>query len=214
VGKHYHYLVINPWVLPLQKPHPPVWIPGISSPETIEWAARHRYPYIALNTTLDVTPDMWKLYRDTAEQEGYTPTSENFGYAIRAVVADSDERAYEEGKHFYWQLGSAFGRSPNHWLQPPGYSTRRAARTTMAFARDTYGDVGYDKARELYQIVTGSPDTVIKKLKHVVDVVNPAWLSLWAREGPMSHGVASRCLELLGREVIPAIKAYVPQPER
>ena len=51
-GKHYHYRVVNPWMLPLQKPHPPIWVPGIASPETIIWAARHRYPYLALNTSL------------------------------------------------------------------------------------------------------------------------------------------------------------------
>ena len=27
-GKHFHYRFVNPWVLPLQKPHPPIWIPG------------------------------------------------------------------------------------------------------------------------------------------------------------------------------------------
>src|SRR6202140_5205604 len=27
-GKHYHFRNVNPWVLPLQRPHPPFWIPG------------------------------------------------------------------------------------------------------------------------------------------------------------------------------------------
>ena len=27
-GKHYQYRVVNPWMLPVQKPHPPVWVPG------------------------------------------------------------------------------------------------------------------------------------------------------------------------------------------
>ena len=47
-GKHYHYRIVNPWVMPLQKPHPPVWIPGVASPESVVWAAKHKYPYIAL----------------------------------------------------------------------------------------------------------------------------------------------------------------------
>ena len=59
--------------------------------------------------------------------------------------------------------------------------------------------------------MTGAPDTVIKKLKHMIDVVDPAWLILWPREGPMSHDIAVRGMELLGTEVIPAIKGYVPQ---
>ena len=30
-GKHFHYRVVNPWMLPLQKPHPPIWVPGIAA---------------------------------------------------------------------------------------------------------------------------------------------------------------------------------------
>ena len=31
-GKHFHYRHVNPWVLPLQEPHPPFWIPGLNQP--------------------------------------------------------------------------------------------------------------------------------------------------------------------------------------
>jgi len=44
-GKHYHLRVVNPWQLPLQKPHPPIWAAGILSPETIRWAAKQRITY-------------------------------------------------------------------------------------------------------------------------------------------------------------------------
>jgi alkanesulfonate monooxygenase SsuD/methylene tetrahydromethanopterin reductase-like flavin-dependent oxidoreductase (luciferase family) len=60
-------------------------------------------------------------------------------------------------------------------------------------------------------VITGTPDQVIAKLQKVIDVVNPAWLVLWAREGLMPHVAAMRCLELLGKEVIPAIKDYHPK---
>src|SRR5438552_535617 len=41
-GKHYHLRVVNPWQLPLQKPHPPIWAAGIVSPDAIRWAAEVR----------------------------------------------------------------------------------------------------------------------------------------------------------------------------
>ena len=212
-GKHYHYRVVNPWMLPLQKPHPPIWVPGIASPETIMWAARHRYPYLALNTSLEVTPRIWKLYAETAAEEGYQATPEHYGYMIRICVADSDAEAYELGRNFYWQLGRTFGRVPLHWQRPPGYMSRTAMSSQQTALRDAYGDIGYEQAQEVQQVITGTPDTVIAKLQKVIDVVNPAWLVLWAREGLMSHAAAMRCLELLGKEVIPAIKAYQPKIE-
>ncbi len=208
-GNHFHYRTINPWVLPVQKPHPPIWVPGITSPETIIWAARHRYTYIAQNTSLEGTPHIWKLYEDTAAEEGYTPTRDNFGYLQRIFVADTDEKAYEEGRHFYWQLGRTFGRSPAQWRTPPGYRSKAAEMSKASITEAAYGSIGYEDAQQIGQVITGSPDTVTRKLKTMLDVVDPSWLVLWAREGPMGHGPAMRCLELLGQEVIPAIKEHV-----
>ena len=54
-GKHFHYRHVNPWALPYQKPHPPMWIPGVLSPETARWCAEHRYPYLGLGTALGPT---------------------------------------------------------------------------------------------------------------------------------------------------------------
>src|SRR6266446_2826559 len=56
----------------------------------------------------------------------FTATAEQRGYVIRVSVADTDEQAYEEGKHFYWQLGTSFGGPPRHWQAPPGYISREA----------------------------------------------------------------------------------------
>jgi alkanesulfonate monooxygenase SsuD/methylene tetrahydromethanopterin reductase-like flavin-dependent oxidoreductase (luciferase family) len=45
-GQHYHFRHVNPWCLPLQKPHPPIWVPGTASPETAIWAGRLGYTYV------------------------------------------------------------------------------------------------------------------------------------------------------------------------
>ena len=225
-GKHYQFRVVNPWVMPMQKPHPPIWIPGVVSPESVIWAARHRYPYVALAPPLDLISEIYDLYDKIAEEEGYTPTSENRGYAVRINVADSDEKAYEEGKNFYWQLGTSFGVAPRHWQAPPGYITRTAAQSGRQTRRDATRNItpdnitpggpslDYQEAHATHQIVTGNPDTVIEKLKRIIDVVDPAYLVLWGREGPMSHQVAMRCIDLLSQEVIPAVKEYQADREK
>ena len=70
-GTHYQHRVVNPWAVPLQKPYPRVWIPGVISKETIIWAAQQRYPYIALNTSIEQTKKIWELYDQVALQNGY-----------------------------------------------------------------------------------------------------------------------------------------------
>ena len=71
---------VNPWVLPLQKPHPPIWIPGLISPETVKWCAEHRYPYVALATLLEPDPRAVEHVRQARALSGYQAGPENFGY--------------------------------------------------------------------------------------------------------------------------------------
>ena len=66
----------------------------------------------------------------------------------------------------------------------------------------------YDEAQATGQIITGTPATVIEKLKKVIDLIDPGYIVLWGREGPMSHKVAMRSIDLMTQEVIPAIKEY------
>src|SRR5438552_1131434 len=48
-GKYTQLRYVNIWPRPIQKPHPPVWIPGTGSVETWEWVARHDYSYSFLS---------------------------------------------------------------------------------------------------------------------------------------------------------------------
>ena len=214
-GKHYHYRVVNPWMMPLQKPHPPIWIPGVASSESVVWAAKHRYPYVALAPAMDLLRGIYDLYDETAKADGWTPTDEHRAYAIRINVADTDEKAYEEGKNFYWQLGTSFGVTPSHWQAPPGYISKSSAQGAREVARRAAANITpggpnlpYEEAQASVQIITGNPDTVIKKLKKIIDLIDPGYIVLWGREGPMSHKVAMRCIDLMSQEVIPAIKEY------
>ena len=43
-GKHYQYRYVNPWARPYQKPHPPIWLPGVVSKDSLLWAAKKPDP--------------------------------------------------------------------------------------------------------------------------------------------------------------------------
>jgi alkanesulfonate monooxygenase SsuD/methylene tetrahydromethanopterin reductase-like flavin-dependent oxidoreductase (luciferase family) len=139
-GKHFNYRYINPWVLPYQKPHPPIWIPGVISPETVIWCAEHRYPYIGLGTALHSTVELWNLYQQTAAREGYTAGPENFGYLQQIHVSDTEEKAQEEGKASLFGGGAANFSRPE-WTLPPGYNSKEATRRLARQATE-YGFLG------------------------------------------------------------------------
>jgi hypothetical protein len=66
----------------------------------------------------------------------------------------------------------------------------------------------YDAAIRAGLIVTGSPKTIIQKFKHIIDRTDPGYLTFWAREGKKPHDATMRGIELLGREVIPALREH------
>ena len=229
-GKHFHFRNVNPWVLPLQTPHPPFWIPGLISPDTVRWCAQRRYPYIALATRLEPTLELWDLYSQAAAREGYQAGPENFGYLQPVLVADTQERAEELGKRILF--GGAFAHFARpEWMFPPGYNskeaTRRLARTNFganAAAKPLYGEGGeesdetveavkrtiYDSYPEVLKdlvMIAGTPDNVIPKLKKVLDILRPGIFSFWL-DGPVPAEDRLRCLELLNRDVIPALREY------
>jgi alkanesulfonate monooxygenase SsuD/methylene tetrahydromethanopterin reductase-like flavin-dependent oxidoreductase (luciferase family) len=240
-GKHFHYRHVNPWALPYQKPHPPMWIPGVLSPETIVWAAEHGYPYIGLGTSMAATCDMWDLYADTAEAAGYQAGSENFGYLLPTLVADTDEKAQELGKGFIFGGGqSAFSR-PEYTL-PPGYNSKEAIRRLASQPGGTWLGVdrkklmasatgsddedrpatdfdevrrkllgGYEKAQRNYQTVVGSPETVITKVKQMMRLIRPGAFIFFGPQGPVSNEDRMRSLELMGEVVMPEMKAYAKE---
>jgi len=205
-GKHFQYRVVNPWALPLQKPHPPVMVPGTASPETVVWAAQHRYPYVVLGSFLEQTKELIEIYRETAEEVGYQMGPEHIGYLIRVFVADSEKKALDEGLNFFWQKG-ALAKQPREWMAPPGYATVDVAgiRRLRAVSRPFDGLV-YQEAQDNYQVVVGTPDQVIQKLRYVRDLLGAGHMCLWAMDGHMTHDDTVRCIELLGKEVLPALR--------
>ncbi|HEU0022449.1 MAG TPA: LLM class flavin-dependent oxidoreductase, partial [Dehalococcoidia bacterium] len=57
-----------------------------------------------------------------------------------------------------------------------------------------------------HNIIVGSPETVIKKLRYVRETLDPGYLLLYGNEGDMPHEAVMRSIELLGTRVIPALK--------
>src|SRR5262249_27980222 len=48
IAPNYESRSVNIWPRPLQQPHPPVYIPGAGSTETMKFCARHRYTYMSV----------------------------------------------------------------------------------------------------------------------------------------------------------------------
>ncbi len=212
-GQFYSYRVVNPWVLPVQDPHPPIWFPGLSSAESVVWAARHQHPYMNLGSLLDYTEGLKGVYIDTAKEVGFTPGPEHFGYLLRVFCADTDEKAQDIGRTFLWTEDHR-NRGPVEHNDPPGYQSREAVRIQRQLpGAGGFGRrMSYQELQDVDNVIVGSPDTVIRKLTHIIERLNPGYLHIYGNEGDMPHADVMRSVELLGREVIPALHEIQLQP--
>jgi alkanesulfonate monooxygenase SsuD/methylene tetrahydromethanopterin reductase-like flavin-dependent oxidoreductase (luciferase family) len=213
-GKHYQFRVVNPWATPLQKPHPRIWIPGVASKETVVWAAQHRYPYIGLNTNFDLSQKIKDLYTGTAREAGYEPGPENFGQLLQCHVADTEEKAEKNAKQFMWMAGEFTGLAHPVWGSPTGYGSRSNRKTLIEISngRRPMNVAPPLNVRRLERtFIWGTPDSVVKQLKEVLDNNRVGIMALWGNDGNINHEDSMRCIELLGKEVVPAIRDYATE---
>lgn len=213
-GTHYQHRVVNPWALPLQQPHPRIWIPGVASKETIIWAAKHRYPYICLNTTVDTTKKIWEVYDEAAAEVGYTPGPENRGYLLRVHVADSEEKALRNAREFMWMQGEFTGLGHPVWGAPAGYGSPSNRRTFVEVAAGRKANpraLPFERQIEDMQIIAGTPEQVIAKLKYIMEATRPGIFAFWGNDGKVTHEDSMRCIQLLGQEVMPAVRDFAKQ---
>lgn len=207
-GNHYHFRVVNPWALPLQKPHPRIWVPGIFSKETIVWAAEQRYPYIGLNTTIEETQKIWGIYDEAAARVGYEAGPENRGYLIRCHVAETEEKAHRNGREFMWMQGEFTGYGPPVLANPPGYgspTSRRSRLESIAKGQQTQWPT-FEQQLERGTIIAGTPDQVVARLGRILEATRPSILALWGNDGNVSHEDSMTCIRLMGQEVMPRLR--------
>ena len=210
-GTHYQHRVVNPWAVPLQKPYPRVWIPGVISKETIIWAAQQRYPYIALNTSIEQTKKIWELYDEVALQAGYV------GGPGEPRLPEPGPRLRQRGEGDRERPAVPLDAGRVHRPRPSGVehavglflADRRAAPSSSSpsgRAKNPRGETSFEQQMADLRIIAGTPKTVIAKLRRILEETRPGILALWGNDGRVSQEDSLTCIRLLGQEVFPAMR--------
>jgi len=230
-GEHYNYRYVNPWSRPYQQPHPPIWIPGVLSKNTVAWAAKHRYPYVMLATELEPTKKSYDYYREVAREEGYEAGTQHTGYLFKVHVDETEELAEAAGRKYIQGPSNPFLEGNQGQVRPfiqnlPGMTSRtNLLPTVQSFAlaasrgrqkehaaavadqQDKSDFLGtFEDQINKMSIITGTPKTVIPKVRHVLEYLRPGSIFFWDGDGAMNHDDAMRSLRLMGEEVIPAVR--------
>jgi len=232
-GEHYNYRYVNPWSRPYQQPHPPIWVPGVMSRNTVAWAAQHHYPYVMLATELEPTRQSFEYYAQQAAGAGWEANTEHRGYLMKVHVDETEELAEATARKYVQGPSNPFlegnqGNVRSFIQNLPGLTQRNnllptvttyaaaAARGRLEqFQRATgqaverrEGDYNgtFDEQIAKKSIITGTPETVIPKVREVLEYIRPGSVFFWDGDGAMTHEDSMRSLRLMGEEVIPAMR--------
>ncbi len=221
-GRYFQYRYVNPWAKPFQKPHMPIWVPGVLSYNTLEWAARHRFPYIMTATDEDPTKQCFDLYQQIARDNGYEAGPQNYGYMIKLHVdeteelADATARKLLQGPSNPFLEGNQGGVHP-HLQNLPGLTSKkqllptassRAALAGRGISTTGFQPGSFDDQRAKRGIICGTPETVLKDLRVALEKLRPGTIMIWDGDGAMNHDDAMRSLRLMGEVVLPTLREW------
>jgi alkanesulfonate monooxygenase SsuD/methylene tetrahydromethanopterin reductase-like flavin-dependent oxidoreductase (luciferase family) len=209
-GKHYRLRYVNPWPRPLQRPHPPIWLPSTGSYETIELAASRGYPFIRVYERADIVKKLFDEVRAKGEELGNPVPPERLGWMVPIYVAETDAKAAEEaGKHVLYLFKELNHRTFELFL-PPGYMN--AASLSRALDRvDRRKMMGssasLDDMMEQGIVIFGSAETVRQRLAEYQRSMQFGKLVTLLQFGSLPAELTRKNMEAFAGEVMPYLRS-------
>lgn len=213
-GRFNQQRYVNIWPRPIQKPHPPVWIPGGGSVETWQWCARMDYVYSYLSYFgYQAGRATLQGYWNEMERLGKDRNPYRAGFLQFVGVADSREEAEklyrEPAEYFYDRCLNVDPR----FASPPGYTSEATirAKVTSQLAQVVDRRSIKNMARtwqdiiERGYVIIGSPDEVAEQLREVALDLNVGHLMLLLQFGNMDRQVTTYNTRLFTERVMPQL---------
>jgi alkanesulfonate monooxygenase SsuD/methylene tetrahydromethanopterin reductase-like flavin-dependent oxidoreductase (luciferase family) len=205
-GKHWRLKYVNPWPRPIQQPHPPIWIPGAGSRETIEFVAQRRYSYMGIPYFhIEFFQRNFDSFREACTTNGYTGSPSQLGWLLPIYVAESDERAWEEFEpHLtYFRRKLLKGLT----ILPPGYTSVRSIGRIHGAMSKFLGNVETRQQIEagVYAVV-GSPATVRDRLREHIQRLGVGNLLGLFQLGTLPAELTRENMRLFAEEVMPHLR--------
>lgn len=206
-GKHYKVKYCNAWPKPVQKPHPPIWVPGAGSLETMDWVAKQRYAFMGIPYFhIDVFRKNFAYFRAATEKCGYKAKPDQLGWLVPVYVGETDEAARKAFEPHVWYFVKKLLKGLT--IIPPGYTSVKSmikiwgeAQKNFMGACETWEDIiagGY--------VICGSPQTVRERLLHHIKDLGSGNLLSLCQFGDMPHDKAMRNMEMFSTEVMPWLR--------
>ena len=213
-GRFNQLRYVNIWPRPVQKPHPPVWIPGGGANETLRWCVDNDYVFCALSYFgYDAAQGVLGAYKREIDAGGKEQNPFRSGYLQFVGVGETRaeaERIYREpAEYFYARCLHLF----SGFTDAPGYRTESTIRRQLQAPRPgggvaALGATGTPTLEDIVErgyLVLGEPDEVAERLREIARGLNVGNLMTLLQFGNMDRNTANHNTRLFAERVLPQI---------
>ncbi len=217
-GEHYPLRYANIWPKPRQKPHPPIWIPGSLSIETMEECAKRGYNYfLSSRVHGSATKAAVSRFTQIVEEQGGSYHPYRMGVLLSVYVAETDEQAREEASDGVWYflrncLKGHLRREGRTQTFGPGIpsQSKRSWENYLKNSKpgqDLLGDAkDWDTLDAGGSIIAGSPETVRHRLMELIELAGVGNFLIQFHFGNMKPQLARKSMHLFATRVMPSLR--------
>ncbi len=212
-GRFTQLRYVNIWPRPIQRPHPPIWVPGGGARETWAMCAREGYVFAALSYFgFEASRNVLGGYWQEIERHGRERNPFQAGYLQFVGVAETHAEAmalYREPAEYFY--GRCLRVDPRY-TSPPGYTTESSVRVAASQTRPLQGVSQFKDRAPTFQeilergyLVAGEPDEVAARLRQIAVDLNVGQLMLLLQFGNMDKALTRYNTRLFAERVMPQI---------
>ena len=183
-----------------QKPHPPLW-QVVDSTGSIEWAAKNEINCIMWIPTVKTLKKRFEIYKNAKSEteKRDIPMGEGISLVRDLFVAET----MEDAKKLAGEQMVNYMRWVCHWR---GLGNHMDPGEELPQTKGKLDLLNYDFLHKR-NMLFGTPDYVIEKIKELQSELNLQNLQVWSSMPGVEHEDSIRSIKLFNDEVIPKISA-------
>jgi alkanesulfonate monooxygenase SsuD/methylene tetrahydromethanopterin reductase-like flavin-dependent oxidoreductase (luciferase family) len=180
-GENFDFPLVSVWPGRTTVPHPPMYSSG-NSAESVEFAARHKFPIAISFYDVSAVADLTSQFRSQAREAGWEPGGDDIIYRAWIALGETDAEADEIRTRF---LPRGAGLAPEAPVPAAGFGIG-----SMQFC--------------------GGPETVTEQIRAFHEATGAGVLDL--SFGRASQDMTLGAIRRFGEKVLPGIRDLAPSP--
>ncbi len=212
-GKYTQLRYVNVWPKPIQKPHPPIWVPGGGSSSTWDFVCEMGYCYCYLSYYGNIfATKIMERFWERVEQNGLDTNPYRAGFLQLVAVSETDAQAEKDyEKHIQYFFNKCMAVAPE-FQAAPGYQDYKSLVTRVkqlsggrAEQSGQWGDWKFKDFVDNQYVISGGPASVVDQLRDAVKRLRVGNLMVLLHIGSMPHELTLKNIEMFSKEVLPHV---------